>query len=120
MYKLKFFVSPYFSKEVFEDKVTGSVYKKSDDITVYRVKIQEDKIAGLLEGFRKNFILPYDAETSKLINSLVAPAPVLEKAVVEAAPVVAEAPKKKTNNRKRSQKKATSAPVVAEELKTEE
>ena len=133
MHKLKFFVSPHFSGEVFEDKVTGSVYKKSNDITVYRVKIEEDKMAGLMEGFRKNFILPYDTETSELINSLaVTPAPVAKKRAVEApvveespvedTPVVEEeAPKKKANNRKRSSKKAAPVePVVAEEPKIEE
>lgn len=126
MKEIKFFVSPHFSEEVFEDKVSGKVFKKTDNITVYSLKIEEDKMAGLMEGFRKNFLFPYDRQTQKLVNELKAPAakpevnaPVVEDTpeiipLAEEAPVAKEAPKKKQSSRKRQPKKAEESATESE------
>ena len=120
--EINFFVSPHYSGEVFEDKVSGMTFKKTDSITVYNVRIEEDKMAGLMEGFRKNFLFPYDRETHKMVNELRASVvkpevnapvvedtpetiPLVEEEPAVEAPVAKEAPKKKQNNRKRQSKK---------------
>ena len=117
MKEINFFVSPHYSEEVFEDKVSGKTFAKSDNITVYSVKMKEEEMVGLMEGFRKNFLFPYDRQTQKLVNEFKMPAakarvqePVVEAvpevAVAEEAPVVKEAPKKKQSKGKRQPKKA--------------
>lgn len=65
MTKLKIIVSPFYSEEGYKDEVTGFVFRKTD--SPYIVTLDDDRLKGIKEGLRKNFLIPYDKETLEFI-----------------------------------------------------
>ncbi|PFB64469.1 hypothetical protein COK00_12160 [Bacillus cereus] len=110
MKELKVMVSPHFSEEVFEDKVSGLVFEKGRSVIVHSIDIEENKLSGIQAALRKNILLPYDKQTLEFVNGKnfakdEAPVePVVVEPVVEAKAEVEEKPAKKT---RKSTKKET-------------
>lgn len=84
MTKLKIIVSPFYSKEGYEDKVTGFVFKKTD--SPYVISLDDERLRGIKEGLRNNFLIPYDKDTLEFITKNDLPLTSLE----PSSPVVTE------------------------------
>lgn len=67
MTKLKIIVSPFYSEESFEDKITGFRFHKTD--SPYVITLDDERLEGIKEGLRKNFLIPYDKTTLDFITT---------------------------------------------------